>query len=766
MLDRPQFKSRYVVQTLEPDKLFLLSEQDSACLSDRIYHRLAVLIDGDRKTDEIFERLQVELLQDLQNFSEGAGFQDILKISLQIQRALFQLERQGYLSERDDSLPESVKIFCDRLNLSPKKASDRLRSTQIAVKTCGNLSDRHFIDLLASMQIQVEEEGDLTVILTDDYLNPALKAWNEKALEARSPWLLVKPVGNIPWIGPLFDPKKTGCWDCLSSRLQDNRPVVSFIQRQKKDETPLIPPQGYLSATVQTVLGMAATEVFKWIVCQGNPRLEGNLVSYDTLTLQTQDHVLVKRPQCGSCGQMKGIKSRALPVVLGHRQKTFTRDGGHRSRTPEETMQHYQHHISPITGVVRDLQKLPTHPLNHSYIARHHFRNIFDDLDNLRKNIGGRSAGKGMTDAQAKASGFCEAIERYSGVWQGYEVCEQGSYVSLGDRAIHPNTCMNFSPRQYETRSQWNAECGGWFQRVPEPFDEEREINWTPVWSLSQQDFKYLPTAYCYYGYKQEGAPDCWADSNGCAAGNTMEEAILQGFMELVERDAVALWWYNCLARPRVDLESFENPYFQRLQAYYQSLNRDLWVLDITSDLGIPTFAAITNRRDREVEDLVLGYGSHFDARIAIGRALTEANQILPNVLPPREDGSTQYPPSADPLAISWWKTATLANQPYLKGNETVAKKAIGDYQPMASHDLLEDVKLCQKIVEDKGMELLVLDQTRPDIGLRVAKVIVPGMRHMWKRLGEGRLYDVPLQMGWLAEKKAEHQLNSFPMWM
>ena len=38
-------------------------------------------------------------------------------------------------------------------------------------------------------------------------------------------------------------------------------------------------------------------------------------------------------------------------------------------------------------------------------------------------------------------------------------------------------------------------------------------------------------------------------------------------------------------------------------------------------------------------------------------------------------------------------------------------------------------------------MEMLVLDQTRPDIGLRVAKVIVPGMRHMWKRLGTGRLY-------------------------
>ena len=88
------------------------------------------------------------------------------------------------------------------------------------------------------------------------------------------------------------------------------------------------------------------------------------------------------------------------------------------------------------------------------------------------------------------------------------------------------------------------------------------------------------------------------------------------------------------------------------------------------------------------------------------------------------------------------------------------------DYPHIASDDLLDDVQLCQKIVEEKNMEMLVLDQTRPDIGLRVAKVIVPGMRHMWKRWGKGRLYDVPVKMGWLPEPLTEAQLNPFPMWM
>jgi ribosomal protein S12 methylthiotransferase accessory factor len=351
-------------------------------------------------------------------------------------------------------------------------------------------------------------------------------------------------------------------------------------------------------------------------------------------------------------------------------------------------------------------------------------------------------------------------------VFQGDELRTTGCYQNMGDRAIHPNACMNFSQQQYHTRKEWNDQCQGWFQKVPEPFDEEREIDWTPVWSLTEQDFKYLPTAYCYYGYPQTYQPDCWADSNGCAAGNTIEEAILQGFMELVERDSVALWWYNCLKKPQVDLDSFDEPYFYDLKQYYQELNRELWVLDITSDLNIPTFAAISSRSDREVEDIILGYGTHFDARIAVSRALTEVNQVLLNVLIAKVDGNTQYPPSTDCLAIDWWQTATLANQPYLIPDDRIAPKFDADYPQTASEDLLEDIKWCQQIIENNGMEMLILDQTRLDIGLRVAKVIVPGMRHMWRRLGPGRLYEVPVKMGWLQQSLVETQLNPFPMWM
>ena len=752
MLNKPILKRCFQYKIVDSEDIFLLSERGSFRLNSHLYQRLIPWLDGHHTVDEIVEQLQN-------------------KVSApEVYYTLMLMEQKGYIVESDVPLPSNLSIFCDHLNLEPQEASRRLQSTKVAVKTFGsNLPSSEFKTTLESLHIQVAEEGDLDVVLTDDYLQDGLDTFNEKALHFSRPWMLVNPVGTIIWIGPIVVPGKTGCWQCLAQRLRDNRPVEEFIQRHADISTLLPPPLDSLPSTLQTALGMAATEVFKWIVQGENKRLEGVLVTHDTLTLENQNHSLVKRPQCPSCGEIaNGLKRKPLPIILGHRKKTFTADGGHRFISPEETLRKYQHHLSPITGVVRELAKVFTgsNDLTHTYVAKHHFATMFDDVDTLRRNILGRSAGKGKTNEQARASAFCEAIERYSGTFQGDEIRQKSSYKKLGDKAIHLNDCLNFSQAQYENRASWNANCFGWFQKVPEPFDQEQEIDWTPIWSLTHKDFKYLPTAYCYYGYPKPPKIDCWADSNGCAAGNTMEEAILQGFMELVERDCVALWWYNQVKRPKVDLDSFDEPYFQSLKDYYQTLNRELWVLDISSDLNIPAFAAISRRTNREIEDIILGYGAHFDPQLAIQRALTEINQILPSVLSANADGSTQYTPSADPLALDWWKTATLKNQPYLVPDESVAPKVSADYLQVCSDDLREDVLLCNQIAQKHGMEMLVLDQTRPDIGLKVVKVIVPGMRHFWKRLGSGRLYEVPVQLGWLKEPLQENQLNPFPMWM
>ena len=762
MLKKPRFKNCYRAEAVEREGVFIFSERDCFLLSqERVYQLLTSLIDGNITTEEIVDKMILNLLPE--NFS----FQRAIDIGGKVHYALMEMEKKGYIVESEEELGTQLITFCETLNVHPQEAKHRLQTTKVGVKTFGSVDSSEFISTLESLQIQISDEADIAVVLTDSYLQEGLDSFNQQALETSHPWMLVKPVGTVLWIGPIFHPGKTGCWECLAQRLRGNSPVEEFVRRRKDVAYPLKPSSYSLTSTSKTAVGMAATEVLKWILLE-NKRLEGIIVTHDTLSLETKNHIVVKRPQCPKCGQEVFRNAKAQPVFLGRRKKTFTAEGGHRCALPQETLKKYQYHISPITGVVRGLEKLwmGSNDLTHTYVVKHHFATIFDDLNALHQNLGGRSSGKGKSDIQAQVSGFCEAIERYSGVFQGDEVREKASYHKLGERGIHPNACMNFSKAQYENRQEWNASCESWFQKVPEPFDEEREIDWTPVWSLSTKEFKYLPTAYCYYGYPKPEKPDCWADSNGCAAGNTLEEAILQGFMELVERDSVALWWYNRLRKPTVDLDSFDDPYFQDLKTYYQTLNRELWVLDLTSDLKIPTFAVVSRRGDRKVEDIIMGFGTHFDPKLAIQRALTEVTQMLPAVLSANPDGTTRYASSAGSQLLHWWKTATLENQPYLVPDPYVAPKCKTDYTLIWHEDFLDDIAYCQNLVEKKGMEMLVLDQTRLDIGLNVVKVIVPGLRHFWKRWGSGRLYEVPVQMGWLDRSLTEAELNPIPLWM
>ncbi|MFC7511711.1 YcaO-like family protein [Streptomyces thermocarboxydus] len=45
-----------------------------------------------------------------------------------------------------------------------------------------------------------------------------------------------------------------------------------------------------------------------------------------------------------------------------------------------------------------------------------------------------------------------------------------------------------------------------------------------------------------------------------------------------------------------------------------------------------------------------------------------------------------------------------------------------------------------EELVRSRGLDLLVLDQTRPDIGMPVVKVLVPGLRHFWARFAPAAL--------------------------
>jgi ribosomal protein S12 methylthiotransferase accessory factor len=199
---------------------------------------------------------------------------------------------------------------------------------------------------------------------------------------------------------------------------------------------------------------------------------------------------------------------------------------------------------------------------------------------------------------------------------------------------------------------------------------------------------------------------------------------------------------------------------------YYAQRGREVWGLDLTSDLTIPVFAAVSRRTDPAGEALVFGFGAHLDPLIGILRALTEMTQSLgyfdawetPDASPDMEADLRE--------AMQWWREATLAQHPYLAPAPQVPVRTARQYPRQWSEELRQDVETCVALAAQQGLETLVLEQTRPDIGLPVVKVIVPGLRHFWRRLAPGRLYTVPARLGWLPVPLPEEQLNPTSMFL
>ncbi|MCY3613406.1 MAG: TOMM precursor leader peptide-binding protein [Gemmatimonadetes bacterium] len=759
LIELPRLTPHLGFHVVDDEQVLLVSETFNTLLRGRIHCDLMPLLDGGRSAQEIVVALAPA------------------HSALEVQTAILALASRGYVVSGDYGMAPGRAAYWSSLGASPRWAEHCLGAAAVAVSGEAVASEARLrlACRLEGLGVPVRDPGaarsSLAVTVCGDYLDERHDAINRRHLESGTPWVLVRPNGMQPLFGPVFRPAEGGaCWACLAYRLRGHREVHGFV-RTLDLEASVVEPRAAEPTVLEAMCGLAAVEIARWLVLEDLAPIHECAISLDVAVHRTAQHPAMRRPQCLACGDeaLHRADRPAEPVRLRASPRAFRNSGGHRSVPPEKTLARYRHLVSPVTGVVTWLARTAeeTDPWLHVYWAGSDLAPRGSKLRSLRRSLRSKSAGKGSSRQQSEASALCEAVERYCGAFHGDEIrCRKrlADFDKAGEsEAVHPNDVQLFSDRQLDDADRINAR-GHPYNFVPPRLDPDTEIDWSPVWSLTQGRHRYLPTSILYGMVEAVGegsGPGFKADSNGCAAGNTLEEAILQGFLELVERDAFAIWWYNRLRLPEVDLASFGDAYLASARDYYRQRNRELWVLDATSDFGIPVFVAISRRTDGETEDIIYGAGAHMDPHIAALRAVCELNQCLQWILGPAQAGGAA---SHDPVSQSWWRTGRLTDHPYLAPASGVARRDRSDYAVPDTSDTREDVEHCRALVEACGMEFLVLDQTRPDIGMPVARVIVPGMRHFWERFAPGRLFDVPVSMGWRERRLSEQELNPVPV--
>jgi ribosomal protein S12 methylthiotransferase accessory factor len=730
-----QFAPNFSVFALPNDVVCLYSEHRKFFLHGQLYSALAITIGTGKRFGRIVRELSQKFPAD------------------KIGEAVTRLVERRYLVRKTSSSAGAVAAYWANLGLAPDVAEQNLRKCRVRIQSINVKGAKELGAALRKLGVRVVKgSADLTVTIVNDYFEGQLATVNRKHLSDHSAWLLIQPSGIFPLVGPVFRPSQSGCWTCLADRMKRNREVKAMLERKQARRV-------VVSPLAQDTLGQigiefAALEVAKAIATDFRTDLRDHILSFDLLGSAIAKHYVAARPQCPSCGQKKLRDPRRapVPITLAAGSNLVETSGGFRTVPSRATVARFRKHVSPLTGVVSRLERINADlPLNTNYYATHNFSAPAETVDELREGLSGGSFGKGSTAEQGEASALMEAIERYSGIFQGDEIRVTRRFTDFAPgAAVSPNDVLLFSETQY--RGGLAPIMGHDVTPTAPPFDPSAKIEWSPVWSLRDECFKYLPTSLLYFFHTGGSAAGyIHADSNGCAAGNTIEEAIVQGFLELVERDSYAIWWYNRLQRSKLDLNRFDDPYVRDLKAQLANTGRRLWVLDITSDLGIPSFVALSHAVQNGHDFVEYGSGAHFDPRIALLRALTEVNQFLSiglmgarNAAPSSREGATPF---------------------YLRDHTYLTPNGHSPARPDRSSnfgglDKREQVMACVKLAKGHGLDFLVLDQTRPDIEVPVVRVIVPGLRHFYRRFAPGRLYDVPIKLKLRDRPLSENELN------
>jgi len=384
-------------------------------------------------------------------------------------------------------------------------------------------------------------------------------------------------------------------------------------------------------------------------------------------------------------------------------------------------------------------------------------------------------SGRQMSLGNSLIVGLLEALERHAGLrMRGKIPSVYDSYQNLQGDAIDPRSCGVYEDASY----------GGDTDLAN--FSEDLKIRWVWGYSLTDQRPILVPVQSVYYGNRFQDEPNFIHEtSSGCATGVCLEEAILFGMLELIERDAFMIHWVARISPPQIDPATVPDP---KLGLFIERLNRndlDVYLLDTRLDIPVPSITGVAVRRDQSLGRCSVAAGCHFDPQTAMMSALAEVagyqggfkarTEAIANKLRTAMNDWKLVRTMADHGALYGLPEAAVHMQFLLDGPRLPFDDAYGDWVSSNSkiNSLAAAIARCLEFFSLAGLrQVIVVDQTTPEetrAGLRSARVLVPGITPMDFGFGRcraaslPRVYSVPVALGLRNAPMSPDQLNRVP---
>ncbi len=365
----------------------------------------------------------------------------------------------------------------------------------------------------------------------------------------------------------------------------------------------------------------------------------------------------------------------------------------HRSKTPADTLQ-FVERIRETAGML-DFR-------NATEVDRIGIQ-VFT-CDRIRPDGSKTShTGKGVSPIQAQVSITMEAIERYCSEFRKeyLDKLVKGRYSDLKSRfdVLDPEDLIlsHFSD-----------------------YDPGKEIHWVWGCDLAAEEDILVPASAVYHPFHEDRVLLMPTHTNGIAAGNTMEEAVIHGLAEIVERDAWSIAQYTHRFHDAIFIEeSEENRFIIGIFDKFEKAGIEVVAKDLTTDVGMPVVAAFSRDLAYPTMAPIDGFGAHVDPRVATVRALLEIATTRALFL-------QKY----------GMEGVCCMTPPYLLDGEEEdprfyahLQKGIKELEVGYSSDILEDIRSMISRLRASGLNrLIAVDLTRSDVGIPAVRMIVPGM--------------------------------------
>lgn len=544
--------------------------------------------------------------------------------------------------------------------------------------------------------------------------------------------------GRQVMVGPWPARGRAGCGTCLRRRWQAVRSVALREGLELRGGTREAGPWPYRVLFAAQAVAALIARLAAAPPDAGRPFPDVWLVDLEQLTVR--HHPLVPEPDCPDCGTPRPMTAESAALVL--RPAPKYRPGAGRVRPLEAYGLPVDAFANPHWGavgpsVVCDVTSPTTSATVGCFSSR--------SGEYLRETFWG-----GHADSYRASTliGLLEGLERFAGMRaRGRSLTLTASLNDLGPDAVDPRETGLYTD-DFHRANPW----------VP-PFTPDRPIPWVWGWSLRDARPRPVPEVLAYYHKPGIEHRFVQESSNGCASGGSLEEAVLGGLMEVLERDAFLLAWHGMQPLPEIDPMTSADPHTRVMVERLAMYGYRARFFDTRITFPVPVVTAVAERFDGGLARMCFGAGAALDPEAALAAALCEIATDSVQLLQRFRRNEAAY----RAMAEDFEKITSLHDHPLVYAVPEMGRHA--DFllrrpsppEPVSVADLRwdradgsgpdvrDDLLAAVDAVTSAGFDVVVVDQTAPEqraLGLHTVKVLVPGL--------------LPLDFGW-TRQRARH---------